>query len=163
MIDGCVLSYIKIAKIMPLYKGKEQHFLCHYRPILILPSLSKIIEKVIHNRLTSFPKRNNILSETQFGFRSGHSTCDAFIKYITDLLNDKENKLNHIAVFLDLSKAFDTIDHVLLLDKLEFYGTRGKALDWFRSYLLNRKQYVNFNNCLSNMNLIKCGIPQGYV
>ena len=112
--------------------------LSNYRPISLLPSMSKILEKFMYNRLVSFFNTNGILSGRQFGFRAGHSTCDAIAYYMNNLLDDKENKYHNLSVFLDLSKAFDTIDHELLLYKLNHYGIRGNALEWFRSYLTNR-------------------------
>ena len=97
--------------------------------------MSKIAEKLIHKRLVTFLEKNNILYSNQYGFRSGHSTINAVTKFVVDCIKSMDDKESTLAVFLDLSKAFDTIDHRLLLDKLEFYGVRGKALEWFANYL----------------------------
>ena len=90
----------------------------------------------------------------------GHSTCDTVVHYMKNLIEDKEK---NTIIFLDLSKAFDTIDHGILLHKLNHYGIRGNALEWFRNYLLHRTQYVNYNNCSSSLKRITCGVPQGSV
>jgi hypothetical protein len=128
-----------------------------------LPILSKILEKVIHNRLYFFLDQNNILYENQYGFRKKHSTIDAVTKFVTDVSNCMDEKLSSLAVFLDLSKAFDTIDLNILISKLELYGVREKALDWFRSYLFNRKQFVTYSTANSITREVQCGVPQGSV
>ena len=125
--------------------------------------MSKILEKVIHTRLYKFLTVNNILSDKQFGFRPSHSTIDAVCKFTSDTLKSLENKESTMAVLLDLSKAFDTIDHNILLSKLSHYGIRGLALDWFRSYLTGRKQFVSYNDSESDNFYVTCGIPQGSV
>ena len=125
--------------------------------------MSKIAEKLIHKRLVTFLGKNNILYSNQYGFRSGHSTINAVTKFVVDCIKSIDDKESTLAVFLDLSKAFDAIDHRLLLDKLEFYGVRGKALEWFANYLSDRKQYVTYNGVTSNLHTVRCGVPQGSV
>ena len=100
---------------------------------------------------------------SQYGFRPRHSTTQAVNELVDDIATSFENKKHTLSVFLDLSKAFDTIDHDILLKKLEWYGVRGLALEWFRSYLTNRKQYVQYKDSKSSTNIIPCGVPQGSV
>ena len=108
-------------------------------------------------------QNSKLFFSNQYGFRKNHSTLQAVTKLITDIIESNENRETTMSVFLDLSKAFDTINHKLLLSKLEFYGIRGIALDWFKSYLANRKQYVIYNNKTSDNLDITCGLPQGSV
>ena len=155
---------MKITKVIPIYKAKEKDNFSNYRPIsLLLTSMSKITETMIHKRLAFFLETNKILYENQFGFRKKHTTIDAITKFITDTTQSLDEKESTLAVFLDLSKAFDTIDHNILLNKLEFYGIRGKALDWCKNYLTDRKQYVHYRNKNSSSERIECGVPQGSV
>ena len=160
---GIVPKALKMAKIIPIYKCKDKTDIGNYRPISILPSISKILEKIVHHRLYTFCQNNNILFENQFGFRPNHSTTDAVTKFVAHVANSLNSNLPTLAVFLDLSKAFDTIDHTILLNKLEHYGIRGIALEWFRSYLSNREQFVSYSNVNSNNHNVTCGVPQGSV
>ncbi len=160
---GTVPTSLKLAKVIPIYKTKDKTDMGNYRPISLLPTISKILEKVVHNRLYKFLSINDILFENQFGFRPGHSTSDAICKFTSDIMTSLENKRSTLAVLLDLSKAFDTIDHGILLQKLSHYGVRGIALDWFRSYLSNRTQFVEYCNIQSTSQTITCGVPQGSV
>ena len=103
------------------------------------------------------------MNDKQFGFRSQHSTYMAILEFIDKISNAVENNETTIGIFLDLSKAFDTIDHNILVHKLENYGFRGNVLEWFKDYLMNRKQYVYYNSCKSNYESITCGVPQGSI
>ncbi len=161
--DGVVPDLMKLAKVVPIYKSKDKQLLTNYRPISLLPIFSKIIEKLVHCRLYKFILKNEILYRSQYGFREGHSTANAVTEFVSDVLKGFDNRSFTLSVFLDLSKAFDTIDHKTLLNKLEHYGIRGTALSWFNSYLANRRQYVNYNGVNSTTGLIDCGVPQGSV
>jgi hypothetical protein len=161
--SGIVPDACKIAKVTPIYKSKDKESFTNYRPISLLPSTSKILEKVIHKRVYYFLQQQNILYHSQYGFRPKHSTTNAVCEFISNTLNSLDNNQTTLGVFLDLSKAFDTIDHNILLHKLSHYGIRGIALDWFKSYLSNRKQYVSYKGSSSRSHEITCGVPQGSV
>ena len=163
MEQGIVPDELKLARVVPIFKSGDKTQTLNYRPISVLPSLSKLFERVIHNRISKFLEKYKILYAYQFGFRKDHSTCLAtsyLVDKITKALDDKEYFLS---VFLDLSKAFDTVNHNILLIKLAHYGIRGSALNWFKSYLSNRKQFVEINASKSNTQNIACGVPQGSI
>ena len=154
---------LKIARITPIHKKGAKNILNNYRPIASLPYMSKIYEKAMANRLFSFLNKFSLISEHQFGFQKKKSTSDALISFIEKnyvALNNRKNAMN---VFLDLSKAFDTVDHSILINKLHFYGIRGLPLSWFRSYLNNRVQYVSIGSSKSSEKYIKIGVPQGSI
>ena len=135
----------------------------NYRPISLLSCFSKIIEKIVAIRLTSFLTENNILSEWQFGFRSQHSTVHPMVHF-TNVISNAFNKKKHLlAIFCDLKKAFDCCDHSILLSKLEKYGVRGTELLWFKSYLSDRKQFVSLNGKNSLLTNVLLGVPQGSI
>ena len=125
--------------------------------------MSKILEKIVYKRLFSFLNDSDILIPNQFGFRKKHSTDYAIIQLCDKIIEALTKKEHIIGVFMDLSKAFDTIDHKILIYKLKHYGIRGIALSWFIDYLSNREQYVDFDSCSSNRLNIKCGVPQGSI
>ena len=152
---------LKISKIIPIYKSKDKDQLNNYRPISLLPSISKIYEKVVYKRLYNFI--NPSLYERQFGFRAKRLTIQAIIELNTDIIESFEDKDITMATFLDLSKAFDTIDHTILIEKLRRYGIRGIALNWFKSYLTNRSHFVKYKNYSSASSDMICGVPQGSV
>ena len=160
---GTVPNTLKIAKVIPIYKAKDKTDMGNYRPISLLPSISKVLEKIVHSRLYKFLTNNKILSENQFGFRPSRSTVDAVCKLTSDVLSASETNQYTLAVLLDLSKAFDTINHEILLNKLNHYGIRGVALEWFRSYLTSRRQFVSYHGCTSASQTVTCGVPQGSV
>ena len=133
---------MKAADVSPLYKSKEKYRVTNYRPISLLITMSKILEKVVYVRVYNFLVETDQLYQSQYGFRSRHSCQNAISELIgTILKNQEENKLT-IGVFIDLSKAFDTLSHDILLRKLHKYGKGGTALEWFKSYLSDRSMRV---------------------
>ena len=161
--SGTIPTSMKTAKVIPLFKSKDKTSLGNYRPISLLPAFSKILEKCVYHRLYSFCTSYDILNPNQYGFRSGHSTIHAVTKLTADILASFDNNKDSLAVFLDLSKAFDTIDHDILIKKMNVYGIRGIALDWFKNYLTGRKQFVSYGSVSSEHCDINCGVPQGSV
>uniref|UniRef100_A0A8C6T7P7 Reverse transcriptase domain-containing protein n=1 Tax=Neogobius melanostomus TaxID=47308 RepID=A0A8C6T7P7_9GOBI len=154
---------MKVAKVIPLFKAGDKHLFTNYRPVSLLPQFSKILEKVYNSRLDSFIERCNLLSDNQFGFRNNHSTSHALFDIIEEITNAVDNKKYAIGLFIDLSKAFDTINYDILINKLEHYGIRGVALQWVTSYLKNRKQCVKIGDYQSSCQEIVCGLPQGSI
>jgi len=160
---GLVPDQLKIAKVCPIFKNGDRSQFSNYRPISVLPTFSKIVEKLTCNRLVSYLSKHTILCCNQFGFRSNHDTSMAVIDMVDKISSAMDSNQFSIGVFVDLSKAFDTLNHKILLAKLNHYGIRGIALDWFKSYLSNRYQYVEYNGVKSNLCRITCGVPQGSV
>uniref|UniRef100_A0A3Q2NWF9 Reverse transcriptase domain-containing protein n=1 Tax=Fundulus heteroclitus TaxID=8078 RepID=A0A3Q2NWF9_FUNHE len=166
LVDGYVPQAFKVAVIKPLLKkpSLDQDELVNYRPISNLLFLSKILEKVVANQLWEHLQSNDLLEEFQSGFRAHHSTETALVKVTNDILMASDNGLVSILVLLDLSAAFDTVDHNILLQRLEhIVGIKGKALGWFKSYLSDRFQFVHVNNKSSSNSRVTCGVPQGSV
>ena len=162
--EGVYIDNLKIAKVVSIFKEKGCNLDCaNYRPISLLSNINKIIEKLMHERLYSFLEKHKCIYELQFGFRSKHSTSHA----LTDLTEAIRKSLDDgnfsVGVFIDLQKAFDTVDHEILLSKLNHYGVRGTANNWFRSYLTNRKQFVTINGVDSTPRVMSFGVPQGSV
>jgi hypothetical protein len=163
MDTGIFPDALKIAKVCPVFKDGDKSIFQNYRPISVLPSFSKVFEKVIFNRLLHYLDLRNILCNSQYGFRKNHSTFMSLID-MYDRISLAVDKIEFsIGIFIDLSKAFDTLDHCILLRKLEHYGIRGVALDWFKSYLSNRTQCVALNGVTSSFKTITYGVPQGFI
>ena len=160
---GSVPERLKIAKVIPIYKKENAEIFSNYRPVSVLPCFSKILERLVFNRCMDYIDKNNLLNEKQFGFRPNHSTYMAIIELVDKIANAVERNETTVGIFLDLSKAFDTINHDILLNKLKHYGFRGIALDWFKSYLSNRKQFVRYQMNDPNHKIINCGEPQGSI
>ena len=161
--QGIFPTAMKIAKVIPIYKGKSKELFTHYRPISLLSNVSKVLEKVMHKRLYAFMEKHQMLYRNQFGFRPKHSTSDAVIQFAHDALHSLDTNGKCLSVFLDLSKAFDTISHDILTSKLSHYGVRGTSLNWFKSYLCNRTQYVSYKGTKSECSVVTHGVPQGSV
>ena len=165
--EGIFPDDMKQADTIPLYKGKERYYTTNYRPISLLLTLSKVLEKIVYKRTVSFLDRNNIIYNSQYGFREKHSCTDAVMELCTEILKARENSQSTISVFLDLSKAFDTLDPKILLSKLEIYGIRGTVLDWFESYLTKRRLRVKCEVASENKTQfselynVEFGTPQG--
>ena len=156
-------SRLKEALIIPLYKNEEKDKFTNHRPISLLNSISKIFEKIVHIQVYKYLSINKILSENQFGFRSKHSTEHALFKFVNDLQTQTNKKKLTAAVFIDLSKAFDTVDSTILLKKLNYLGFQENELNFFKSYLTNRTQRTKFNDTLSDLLITECGVPQGSI
>ena len=162
-VQGIVRNKLKIGVIYPIHKGDSKFICSNYRPISILPIFSKIIEKLMHKRLTSFLEKYEILFKHQYGFQKGKSTEHAIIDLHSSIIKAIEKKEKECAAFIDFAKAFDTVNHKILLKKLEFIGIRGIQLKWFDSDLSNRQQSVKIGQDISDFKTVKCGVPQGSV
>ena len=163
LLHGVFPNELKIAKVLPLFKSDDPMKFNNYRPVSLLSILSKIFEKAMYSRLVNFLEMHKILYEKQFGFRKKRSTNMALMILVDNLIKSLENGEYVLGVFLDFSKAFDTVDHSILLSKMYHYGIRGVAFELFQSYLADRQQYVTYNGVQSSKKLIKCGVPQGSI
>ena len=163
ILSGVFPSEMKIARVVPLFKSGDPTIFSNYRPVSVLPLFSKILERLMYTRLLSFINVHNVLYAYQFGFRFGHSPGLALVLLVDKISQALERGEYVLGIFLDFSKAFDTVNHDILFEKLEFYGVRGLPLLWFKSYLNNRKQYVEYNSGQSESDTIRCGVPQGSI
>ena len=154
---------LKHGCITPVFKKGSKQLLENYRPISTLPTFGKLFEKVIFTRMSSFFTSNNLLHPNQFGFRSKHSTSHAINYSIDHIISETENKKHVLGIFIDLSKAFDTISHSKLLYKLDHYGIRSNALSLIKEYLTDRTQLVNFDGEKSDYLPVQHGVPQGSI
>ena len=161
LAEGIFPDDMKIAKIIPLFKSGNEKLPNNYRPISILATLSKVLEKVVYTQLESH-FTTHYITEKQFGFLRAHSTMDAVNNFIGNLASNRSRK-TALAVFLDLRKAFDTVDHNILIEKLKIYGLDEIAISWFKSYLTNRSQMTVVRDEKSGKLTIKCGVPQGSI
>ena len=163
MQSGIFPSIFKVGKVTPIHKKDNKALIENYRPVSILPIFGKIFERIIYNRLYKFLTSKGVLQDEQFGFRKGHSTSHALHKSVHSISNSLANGKHVLGVFIDLSKAFDTLDHGILLHKLYTYGIRGTAHSLLKSYLSDRKQVVVFNGTTSDLHNIQYGVPQGSI
>ena len=161
---GIYIDNLKISRVVPIFKEKGSDLSPeNYRPISLLSNINKIFEKIMHKRVYEFMEEHNLIYPHQFGFRLFHSTVHALTD-MTESIRGSIDKNKFVAgIFIDLQKAFDTVDHSILLSKLDHYGIRGVANNWFRSYLSNRKQFVSINDEKSDMAPMNYGVPQGSV
>ena len=160
---GIFPDHLKIAKIIPVFKNGSAVDVNNYRPISLLSIFDKIIEKLMYQQLYQFLSHNEILFKNQFGFRKNRSTSLALIQLTEKIRESIDNKKYGCGIYIDLSKAFDTINHDILIKKLDHYGIRGNSLLWFKSYLQNRKQFTFINGVESSLQSVTCGVPQGSV
>jgi hypothetical protein len=160
---GSVPDVLKIAKVVPIFKSGDTNDLINYRPVSLIPSISKIIEKIVYKRMFNFMIKYSLLHNLQFGFRSNHSTSHAVLKLVDSVTKYLDNSEFVVGVLLDISKAFDSLNHKILLEKLHNYGFRGRILNWLKSYLNNRYQYIEVNNKWSAFKKLTLGVPQGSV
>ena len=160
---GVYPDKFKISKITSIYKKNERTNIANYRPISLLPTLSKIFERVIHTQLYTYFDENKLLSEQQYGFCEKHSTELAAVKLVDYINHEMDIGNTPEAIFIDLSKAFDTLNFDILIHKLQFYGLSGNSLALMKSYVTGRMQYVLFNKTKSDIAIITTGIPQGSI
>ena len=156
-------TILKLGQILPFHERDDKSNCNNYRPISLISNLSKIIEKIVYSRLYLFFEQKELLYSRQFGFRNNHSTTDALIDITEKIRKASDNKLYSCGVFLDLQKAFDTVNHNILLQKLAYYGVRSLANNWFRTFISQRVQFTSINKTNSDSHLITHGVPQGSV
>ena len=161
--QGVFPNLLKLAKVLPIYKKGDSHSLGNYRPISLLPAISKIFEKLIYNEIVYYFISNELFHSAQYGFRKNHSTELACVELTDRIIKSFEESKDSVGVFLDLSRAFDLIDHNIMIKKLHFYGFDENALALCKNYLTERTQYVVYNNEQSEVKpaCISRGIPQG--
>jgi len=156
-------SKVKTAEVVPIYKKDNGSHFLNYRPVSLLPSFSKIWERLIHKRLLNYLTSHNILATSHYGFQPNMSTELAILELQDRIVKIIASKKLCLGLFIDLLKAFDTLDHEILISKLKHIGIRGTPLNWFCSFLSNRQQYVSYKNHNSTSLKITCGVPQGSI
>ena len=161
--QGHFPNELKIARVAPIFKSGNPFSFSNYRPVSILPVISKVFERVIYSRLLDFLNKHKIFYEYQFGFRENHNTNLALITLVDKIGLSISKNESVLGLFLDFKKAFDTIDHNILIKKLEKYGVRGISLNLIKDYLSDRFQFVKYNDATSTRQHIKCGVPQGSI
>ena len=163
LAKGIFPDDLKIARVTPVFKAGNENEVGNYRPISILPCFSKILERIMYNRLFKYLTTNEILYKKLFGFQEGHSTEHAIMQLIDNINNSFEKNHFTLGVFIDLSKAFDTVDHYILITILKQYGIQGNNIRWFESCLSSRKKHIAYNNKSTSFKGITCGVPQGSI
>ena len=154
---------MKIARVLPIFKKGEVFFFTNYIPISVLPCFSKLLKRIMYNRLYKYLLQSNLFHEKQFGFQASNSTEHVVVQLISQILDAFDENKYTLGMFIDLSKAFDTADHDLLLKKLDMYGIKGTKLKWFCSYLTNRKQFIKCCDQITDLEVLRCGVPQGSI
>ena len=163
ILTGTVPDRFKIARVLAVYKKESHMNLSNYQPISVVSVFNRILERLIYHRLINYIDKNNLLYNRQFGFRAKHSTSLAILSITDKIQKAIEDNVYSCGIFLDFSKAFDTVNHRILLCKLEHYGIKGVAKDCFTSYLKDRKQFVSIGSVETEPKSISCGVPQGSV
>ena len=159
--DGIFPEKLKTGRVTPLHKEGDLNDVSNYRPITSLSVFSKLFEKLVHKRMISFISRYNLINPNQFGFQKNKCTSDAILEFLENVNDSFNEKQYYLAIFLDFSKAFDTICHEILLKKIEHMGFRGPIYQWIKSFLTNRKQFVSVGDSSSEILDTKMGVPQG--
>ena len=154
---------MKIAKVTPIFKSGEKELLTNHRPVSLLWCFSKIFERIMYNRAFNDLHDNNFLFQKQFGFTKGYSTDHALIKLMDSMYDSFNQNKYPLAGFIDLSKAFDTADHNILIDKLNLHGIKNNSLKWFSSYSSNRKQFIQARAIKTSSIDFICAVPQGSI
>ena len=163
-LNGIYPSKLKLAKVIPLHKNNDESDPSNYRPISLLSIFNRIFEKMMYSRLKSYLERYNILDNSQYGFREKRSTEHAILDIFTQIKTNMDKKLYTCGIFIDLQKAFDTVNHSILLQKLSHCAIRGIINDWFTSYLIGRKQITEIGpRNKSSKEILLSGVPQGSV
>jgi len=163
LTEGTFPSLFKMAQICPIYKKSDKTKCANYRPISLLSNLSKIFERIMYNRLEKYLEKHSLLYDHQFGFRKSFSTEHALMSITEQIRSNFRKKSYSCGVFVDLEKAFDTVNHSILISKLRYYGLKEPSLSWLSSYLSNRLQQVSLNGQLSTPKQVTCGVPQGSI
>ena len=152
-----------IAKVSAIFKSEDKEDINNYRPISVIPTLARILVRLIYNQIYDYLTVNNLLNPKQYGFSSLHSTASALSESTNHWLLDMGNGKMNSVIFLDIKKAFDMVNHDILLQKMKAYGISGLELEFFNSYLRNRVQYCNNNGYTSDFRKTSCGVPQGSI
>ena len=158
---GKIPIALKTARVVPSYKTGDKRKATNYRPISILPVFAKVYESLICDRLEKYLNSKQIIIQEQYGFQKKKNTTTALLSFIDQLQNSLDNDQHTLAVFIDLKKAFDTVNPTILLSKLEKYGIRGYPLEWFKDYFSERHQFIQTNEVQSSLRKMQCGVPQG--
>ena len=161
--SGVFPSTLKAVKVIPVHKKDSKLDFSNYRPISLLSNVEKFLERLMYNRMYNLFSNNNLIYLLQFGFRQKYSTVHALISLTENIRKNLDEGNIGCGIFVDLQKAFDTVEHDILLSKLEHYGIRGLANECFKSYLSNRKQYVSINGFDFNLADVRFGVPQGSI
>ena len=163
LAQGTIPDAWKLARVSPIFKGGDQTDPQNYRPISVLSVLSKVLERLVFNQLYNYLKENNLLSDSQFGFRPNFSTCLALITITEHIRKALDEGCAVGFITLDLKKAFDLIPHDVIIEKLRKYGVSPETLVWFKNYLSGRKQVTVINGNMSEPRQVSCGVPQGSI
>ena len=163
LAKGVFPDKLKRARVTPIFKKGNNTLVTNYRPISVLPCFSKLLERIMYNRLYKFVLESNILYQKQFGFQNAHSTEHAILQSVNQIIEAFSQGKYTLGVFLDLSKTFDTVNHNILQEKLKAYGIQPENLKWFRNYLSNRKQFILYDDFKTEVKIVKCRVPQGSI